>query len=143
MGFFSLKGLVAAGMPTRKGSLLACSVQNCSRSVAALDTCKPHRFSHIWVSPCSLHSSAHAQACPDPYLYAGDACFHPQLLHCPAGLSDVTADGHLAGHLGEGEQGRASPRLQASAAPSRSLKTLNTRLPAPALSTLLWLSPQH
>lgn len=40
-GFFSLKGLVAAGMPTRKGSLLACSAQNCSRSPAALDTCGP------------------------------------------------------------------------------------------------------
>lgn len=47
-GFFSLKGLVAAGMPTRKGSLLACSVQNCSRSVAALETCRPHQ-----VSPCT------------------------------------------------------------------------------------------
>lgn len=39
-GVFSLKGLVAAGMPTRKGSLLAWSVQNCSRSAAALDTCR-------------------------------------------------------------------------------------------------------
>jgi hypothetical protein len=63
-GFFSLKGLVAAGMPTRKGSLLACSVQNCSRSVAALDTCRPHHVSHIWVSTSSLHSCAHPQAVP-------------------------------------------------------------------------------
>lgn len=125
-------------MPTRKGSLLACSVQNCSRSVAALDTCRPHQVSHIWVSTC-LHNCAHPQACPNPHLYAVDACFHSQLLHCPSGLSNVTASGHLARHLGEGEKGCASLRLQASAAPSGSE---DARLPASASPILLRLSPQ-
>lgn len=57
-GFFSLKGLVAAGMPTRKGSLLACSAQNCSRSPAALDT-------FMRSMPASTRSCSTARrACP-------------------------------------------------------------------------------
>lgn len=63
-GFFSLKGLVAAGMPTRKGSLLACSMQNCSRSAAALDTYKPAGSARPQLSLCPF-----TQTCPpDPDL---------------------------------------------------------------------------
>lgn len=39
------------------------------------------------------------------HLHAVDAGLHPQLLHGPAGLPDVTASGHLARHQEEG-QGR-------------------------------------
>lgn len=102
-GFFSLKGLAAAGMPTRKGSLLACSVQNCSRSAAALDTCRPAWSARTGLAACPL---AQTRPChPGPHLHALDARLHPQLLHGPAGLPDVAAGGPLAGHLQGSEQG--------------------------------------
>lgn len=103
-GFFSLKGLVAAGMPTRKGSLLACSAQNCSRSPAALDTCGPACQLAPGCPPAPLSRTRPCR--PGPHLHAVDARLHPQLLHGPAGLPDVAANGHLAGHLHESEQGR-------------------------------------
>lgn len=76
-GFFSLKGLVAAGMPTRKGSLLACSVQNCSRSAAALDTCRrPRQPGRASAAPSPRCVPA-SLSCPNPHLHAVDARLHP------------------------------------------------------------------
>ena len=116
-GFFSLKGLVAAGMPTRNGSLLACSVQNCSRSAAALDTCRPTRLARPGLGrPPALLSQTRPPH-PGPHLHAVNARLHPQLLHGPAGLPNVTANGHLAGHLREGEQShrqQAAPQTPSS-----------------------------
>ena len=91
-------------MPTRKGSLLACSVQNCSRSAAALDTCRPAQLAHPGLGrpPAPLAQTHPPQ--PGPHLHAVNARLHPQLLHGPAGLPNVTANGHPAGHLREGEQ---------------------------------------
>ena len=104
-------------MPMRKGSLLACSVQNCSRSVAALDTCRPARLARPELGRPPALLSQMRPPHPGPHLHAVNACLHPQLLHGPAGLPNVTANGHFAGHLREGEQShrqQAAPQTPSS-----------------------------